>query len=48
MREPTIREIEKEYGITFNAKRDMKLSRWLKKNKLKPLAKAVKRICAST
>jgi len=44
MREKMTREIEKEYGVSFGEKRNMKLSTWLKKRGLPSMARAYKRI----
>ncbi len=43
-KEATIRELEKDYGVDFGVKRDMKLTTWLKKNGYNNIAKTLERI----
>ena len=40
----TIRDVENDYGVNFNEKRNMLLSTWLKKKGLLNMAKAIDKI----
>lgn len=45
MKEETrLREIEKDYGVKFKERGDMRLSNWLKREGLNSLGKALKKI----